>query len=144
MTGEISVHYAADPSYPPPSAAPSTAWKYKTYHLASIPLRKPRSVIDNASEFISTAIAAPFSFFSGHNAVPQATPEEVFSSDIDLKEDEVLEEERGEEAEVDDSPELGRKVRVLASDEKSLGAKARDRRRWQVAALRTTDARTGA
>ncbi|KAJ7110375.1 WD40 repeat-like protein [Mycena crocata] len=146
-TGEIAVHFASDPSHPPASAAPSDAWSKKSYILASIPLRKPRTIIDDAHAFISSAITTPLSFFSG-TPTPQATPEAVFSSHIDLGEDEVLEEERGEEAEVDDSPEWGRKVRVLgitnkSREEREIVEKARNRRRWQLTSLRQTDARTG-
>jgi len=145
-TGEITVHFACDPAYPPPSAVPSDAWRKKTFILASIPLRKPRTILDDAQAFLSSAIAAPLSFFSGAPS-PKATPEEVFSTHIDLGEDEVLEEERGEEAEVDDSPEWGRRVRVLAivnksREERDVVEKARNRRRWQITALRKTDART--
>ncbi|KAJ7492080.1 hypothetical protein FB451DRAFT_1216908 [Mycena latifolia] len=144
-TGEITVHFASDPSHPPPSAVPSDAWKKKSYILASIPLRKPRTLIDDAHAFISSAITSPLSFFSG--AAAPATPEAVFSSDIDLGEDEVLEEERGEEAEIDDSPEWGRSVRVLgiinkSKEEREIVEKARNRRRWQITPLRQTNART--
>ncbi|KAJ6611484.1 WD40-repeat-containing domain protein [Mycena sp. CBHHK59/15] len=147
QTGEISVHFASDPSHPPPSANPSDAWKRKTYILTSVPLRKPRTIIDDAHAFISSAITTPLSFITGR-AASQATPEAVFSSHIDLGEDEVLEEERGEEAEVDDSPEWGRKVRVLSiinksREEREISEKARNRRRWQITPLRQTDARTG-
>ncbi|KAF7347353.1 hypothetical protein MVEN_01491000 [Mycena venus] len=147
QTGEITVHFTSDPSHPPPSAAPSDAWKQKTYILASIPLRRPKGILDDAHAFISSAIATPLSFFSGA-ASPKATPEAVFSTDIDLAEDEVLEEERGEEAEVDDSPEWGRKVRVLgivnkAREEREIIEKARQRRRWQITAIRKADAPTG-
>jgi len=144
--GEITVHFTSDPSHPPPSAVTSDAWKKKTYILASIPLRKPKTILDDAHAFISSAITTPLSFFSGATS-PKATPEAVFSTDIDLGEDEVLEEERGEEAEVDDSPEWGRKVRVLgivnkAREEREIIEKARNRRRWQITAIRKTDART--
>lgn len=147
QTGEITVHFTSDPSHPPPSAATSDAWKKKTYILASIPLRRPKGILDDAHAFISSAITTPLSFFSGA-ASPQTTPEAVFSTDIDLAEDEVLEEERGEEAEVDDSPELGRKVRVLgiinkAREEREIIEKARERRRWQITTIRKSDARTG-
>ncbi|KAK7063725.1 hypothetical protein R3P38DRAFT_2819980 [Favolaschia claudopus] len=147
QSGEITVHFSSDPSYPPPSTARSYAWTSKTYILASIPLRKPKGVLDDAHAFISSAIAAPLSFFAGA-ASPKATPEAVFSTDIDLAEDEVLEEERGEEAEVDDSPEWGRKVRVLgivnkAKEEREALETTRNRRRWQITAIRKTDARTG-
>ncbi|KAJ7069044.1 WD40 repeat-like protein [Mycena belliarum] len=146
-TGEISVHFASDPTHPAASAVPSDAWTKKTYILASVPLRKPRTMLDDAQQFISSAITLPFSLFSAAPA-PQATPEAVFSSDIDLGEDEVLEEERGEEAEVDDSPEWGRSVRVLgivnkSKEEREIVEKARNRRRWQITPLRQTNARTG-
>jgi len=144
-TGEITVHFASDPSHPPPSAVTSDAWQRKTYILASIPLRKPKGILDDAHALISSAIATPFSFFG---ASPKATPEAVFNTDIDLGEDEVLEEERGEEAEVDDSPDWGRKVRVLgilnkSREEKEITEKARNRRRWQITTILKTDARTG-
>ncbi|KAJ7665090.1 hypothetical protein DFH06DRAFT_1186604 [Mycena polygramma] len=143
-TGEITVHFTSDPSYPPPSAAPSDAWKKKTFILVSIPLRRPRTMLDDAHALISSAITSPLALFGV--ASPQATPEAVFSTDIDLGEDEVLEEERGEEAEVDDAPEWGRKLRVLgivnkAREERDIIEKARNRRRWQITALRKTDAR---
>ena len=70
------------------------------------------------------------------------------TDEIDLGEDEVVEEERGEEAEVDDSPELLRRVLMIAvsnqpEDENSMSPKAINRRRWQIVPLRTTDKRTG-
>ena len=80
----------------------------------------------------------------------QARPDEVFNADIDLKEDEVLEEDKGEEAEVDDSPDLGRKVRIVTvpTGEKSmmdllLSENAKKRRKWVVTPLRMTNAKTG-
>jgi WD repeat-containing protein 23 len=104
--------------------------------------------MDDATAFLSSAVSTPLSFLSGRSVAPQATPEEVFSSDIDLNEDEVLEEERGEEAEVDDSPEPARRVRMLSivdkeKGDKALGQKAMNRRRWQIVPLRKSNARTG-
>lgn len=148
-SGEITVAFSCDPSYPPPGTPPSNSWKGKTYLLTAIPMRKPRTILDNASEFIASSILTPISFLTGTPAPPPARPDEVFNGDIDLNEDEVLEEEKGEEAEVDNSPEQGRKVRVIAvpTDEKDmldllLTEKARNRRRWVVTPLRTTYART--
>ncbi|KDR85585.1 hypothetical protein GALMADRAFT_234533 [Galerina marginata CBS 339.88] len=152
VTGEISVLFTCDPSYPlppPTGTAPSNAWQGKTYLLTSVPLRKPRTILDNASEFIASNILTPISFLTGAATAPPARPDEVFNGDIDLNEDELVEEERGEEAEVDDSAELGRKVRVVAvpTTEKNmmdllLSEKARSRRRWMVSPLRVTNART--
>ncbi|KAG9222364.1 hypothetical protein CCMSSC00406_0002699 [Pleurotus cornucopiae] len=145
-SGEITVQFEYDPTYPPTPQA-TGAWRNKTYVLASIPMRKPRTIIDDASEFLTSAVTAPLSLFG--LASPKPTPEEVYRSDIDIGEDEVVEEERGEEAEVDDSPEDIRKVRMLAlldkeTSDRTLGEKARNRRRWQVAPLRTVNARTAA
>ncbi|KAL0951704.1 hypothetical protein HGRIS_008379 [Hohenbuehelia grisea] len=148
QTGEITVHFEYDPSFPENAA---TAWQRKTYVLASIPLRKPRTMIDDASDFFVSNIGTPLtSLFSGKPTEPaRSTLDEVFNSDIDLKEDEVLEEERGEETEVDDSSEQRRNVRMLAivdklADDKNLNPNARNRRRWQISSLRTSNARTGA
>lgn len=96
---------------------------------------------------ITTAITSPISFFgSAFGGRSAARPEEVFDGNIDLKEEEVVEEERGEEGEVDDSPELGRRVRVIAvlkGSEGGLSDKALRRRKWVVSSLRTVNARTG-
>ena len=74
----------------------------------------------------------------------------MFNGDIDLREDEVLEEDKGEEAEVDNSPDLGREVRivVVSTEEKKmmdllLSEKAKKRRKWVVIPLRTANAKTG-
>ena len=74
----------------------------------------------------------------------------MFNGDIDLREDEVLEEDKGEEAEVDNSPDLGREVRIVAvsTEEKKmmdllLSEKAKKRRKWVVTPLRTVNAKTG-
>ncbi|KAF5385330.1 hypothetical protein D9615_001191 [Tricholomella constricta] len=146
-TGEISVHFNSDPSYSP-SEQRADAWKSKSYVLTSIPLRKPKTIIDDAAAFLSSAISTPLSFLSGRAPAPHASPDEVFSGPIDLDENEVLEEDRTEEAEVDDSHDLERKVRMMAivdkeESDKYLGEKAKNRRCWQVASLRRIDARTG-
>ena len=82
-------------------------------------------------------------------APPQAKPDEVFNGDIDLTEDEVLEEDKGEEAEVDDSADLARNVRIIAMStaEKNvmdllLSEEARKRRKWVVIPLRAFNAKT--
>jgi hypothetical protein len=108
-------------------------------------MRKPPTLVDNAAALISSAINNPLSIFG--QGAPKAPPEEVFSGDIDLAEDDVLEEERGEEAEVDDSPEPMRCIRMLTlvdkvRRDKLLGEKARARRRWEIISLRTTIKRT--
>lgn len=77
-----------------------------------------------------------------------ARPDQVFGGEIDLNEDEVVEGEKGEEAEVDDAPDLTRKVRVVAipSADKNelLSEAARKRRTWIVTPLRRMVAKTAA
>ena len=146
-TGEIAVGFTCDPTYPPPDKR-SDAWKSKSYILTSIPMRKPKSIIDDATAFFSSAFSTTESFFSGRSSAPQATPDEVFDGVIDLGEDEVIEEERGEEAEIDDSLEPTRQVRMITLAErtrsdKHLSAKALNRRHWEILSLRRVDARTG-
>ncbi|KAG6908271.1 hypothetical protein DXG01_005536 [Tephrocybe rancida] len=108
---------------------------------------QPKTLIDDAAAFLSSAISTPLSFLSGMGAAPQATPDEALTGPINLDENEVIEEDRSEEAEVDDSPDVERKVRMVVvadkhSDKATTGEKARNRRRWQVASLRRIDART--
>ncbi|KAF8445715.1 WD40 repeat-like protein [Boletus edulis BED1] len=143
-TQEISVSFSCDPTYPPPGSAGSDGWQRRKYILSSVPMRRPKSLIDNASALISATVAAPLSFFSGNvSTQPKSTPEEVFGGDIDLGEDEILEQDRGEEGEVDDSLELHRNLRLLSIDPRGAlpeGTSARKRRQWQVLALRTRSA----
>ena len=154
QTGEISVTFLSDPTYPPRDSpgARSNAWSKRAYILSAVPMAKPPTLVGNAAAFISSAITTPLSFLTGSadysgSSGPTATPEEVFNGDIDLAEDEVLEEERGEEGEVDDSLEPIRRVRMLtivnkAKDERRLGPHAKLRRQWETVPLRTSIKRT--
>ena len=106
--------------------------------------------MDDASEFLTSSFLTPLSYLTGNSSPQQARPDEVFNGDIDLAEDEVLEEDKGEEAEVDNSPDLGRKLRIVAvsTAEKSmmdllLSEKARKRRKWVITPLRIANAKTG-
>jgi hypothetical protein len=64
--------------------------------------------------------------------------EHVAGGQFDLTEDEVLEEERPEETEVDDDPNLVRKVRVVGYRRQTdlPNSKARDRKRWEILPIR--------
>ncbi|PPR06605.1 hypothetical protein CVT24_001790 [Panaeolus cyanescens] len=114
QTGEITVTFACDPSFPPPIAQANQGWRQKTYVLSAIPKRKPRTIMDDASEFIATSIFTPISRLTGGSPPKPARPDVVFDGDIDLREDEIVEEEQGEEAEIDDSQDMGRDLRVVA------------------------------
>lgn len=109
-------------------------------------MRKPRTILDNAAAFFSTALTPTLSVF-GAMSPRKATPDEVFNTgELDLREDEILEQDRSDEGEVDDSAERIRKVRVVATSTERLGTvgeKARLRRRWEVIPLRSTKRSTG-
>lgn len=146
---QVVATFAFDPSYPTVATHDTalSAWKDKIFLLTTIPLRKPRTIIDDASEILTSAISMPLSFFSSHAAPATPRPDEVFSSgDIDLREDEILEQDRSEEGEVDDSLEKYRHVRVIGvtkEDGQVVGEKAKARREWVVIPLRSTRSRTG-
>ncbi|TFK26691.1 hypothetical protein FA15DRAFT_667165 [Coprinopsis marcescibilis] len=140
-SGEITVHFGCDPAYPLPGAE-SDAWKSRRYVLSSIPMRQPRSIIDDASEFLTRNIFSPLSMLGGGQAPAQSKPDEVFDGRIELQEEDIVEEERGEEGEVDDSVELLRRVKVVTVGKKD-SQRAKKRRTWVVLPLRKTTARTG-
>jgi len=141
-TKEITVSFSSDPTYPPTATdgVASSTWRRKSYILSSIPMRKPRSLVDNTSDFLSSVASIPFSFFSSSTVhQPKANPEEIFNGNIDLTEDDILEEDRGDEGEADDSPEQIRRVRVLAIDPRNshqVNENAIKRRQWHISPLR--------
>ena len=149
MIGEITVQFSCDPTYPPTGTPTSNVWRQKSYLLTALPQRRPRTIIDDASDFIASNIIGPITFLTGGPPLSPARPDQVFGGEIDLNEDEVVEEERGEEAEVDDAADLTRKVRVVAMPtadkdrlDKMLSEAARQRRKWIVTPLRRMTAKT--
>lgn len=146
-TRNIVVTFSYDPSFPSTGREEAmSAWKDRVYLMTALPLRRPRTIIDDASELLTSAISVPFTFLSGRGTASKAQPGEVFDSgDIDLREDEILEQDRTEEGEVDDSPEPYRDVRVVGiskEDERTASEKAKARRQWIVIPLRATRNRT--
>ncbi|KAI0778307.1 WD40 repeat-like protein [Trametes elegans] len=144
-TKEVTVVFASDPSYPTSRRdSTSGAWKEKTYYLTSVPVRKPPTLIDNASALLNTAMSAPLALFG--KAPASSTPEEVFDGEIDLTENDLAEQDRTEAEEIDDSPDWLRPVKVVAlTQEEAAGASevARARRQWEVLPLRLSKHRTG-
>lgn len=157
QTKEITLTFAADPSFPQPSAPPPPgeapaaggdgsggAWKEKTYYLSSVPVRKPPTLIDNASALLTSAMSGPLALFGG--AKTNATPDMVFDGEIDLAEGELAEQDRNEAEEVDDSPDPLRPVKVVALHPEEVAGSsdaARLRRQWEILPLRQTKHRTG-
>ena len=148
-TKQILVRFQCDPAYPAvaPNSAPSNAWRKHSYVLTSVPQRKPRTIFDDATEALSAVVSNPLSPFTsifggaGSSKAGSSTVEAVHESDIDLREEELMEEDRGAEEEDDDSPELGRKVRVvMAKVGEALTDATKLRRAWEVIPLRWTRA----
>ncbi|KAI0825009.1 WD40 repeat-like protein [Trametes gibbosa] len=145
-TKEITVVFAADPTFPTSRRDSGVgAWKEKTYYLTSIPVRRPPTMIDNASALLTSALSHPLALFGG-KAGSNATPEQVFDGEIDLTEHELAEQDRNEAEEIDDSVEALRPVKVVAlTAEEAVGAseKAKLRRQWEFLPLRISKHRTG-
>lgn len=135
-TQQISITF----SYPPNFSSSPENWEKNTYLLASKPRVRPKSIIEQASDFISTAVTSSMTMISGvgHN---KARPDQVFDQgEIDLRDDEILDLDRGEEGEVDDSPDLLRVVRVVTVSphdyDKTVAPYKALRRRWELLPLR--------
>ena len=142
-TGLITVMFTCDPEYPD-NPHFDGEWRNKVYYLTSIPERKPRTIFDDAAEAIGNVLRSPLAFLQNPQLPPTSpTPDQTF----DLRDDEIEEQERAEEGEVDDSEQVHRHVRVVGvtlEEDRRLGDKARARRVWQVLPLRTVARRTGA
>ncbi|KAJ3010957.1 hypothetical protein NUW54_g2324 [Trametes sanguinea] len=123
----------------------SSTRKEKTYYLTSVPVRRPPSLMANASNMLNTAIAGPLAFFGGKGA-SNATPEQVFDGEIDLTENEIAEQDRNEAEEIDDSIDALRPVKVIAltaEEAENASEQAKLRRQWEVLPLRISKHRTG-
>lgn len=138
-TGRVTVEFENDPTF-----AGGTAWRTQTFYLTALPRRRSRTLLDNATDVLSSALRTPLSFL-GNSPIPAhdstaAGTDETFN----LREDEVEEQDRGEDTEVDDHPARDRAVRVIGltpEEQSELSDKAWVRRRWEVLPLRTTAAR---
>ena len=148
MSGRISVDFECDPTY---TSSQGDTWKKKSYLLASIPKRKPKSLL-------SSVLSNPLSAFGLPSPGPKspaanATIEDMRESGLDLREDELVERDWEETEEVDDSPDWHRYVKVIGvsrpsgfggddNGEAELTLAARERRTWEVLPLRNARAST--
>ncbi|KAG9124402.1 hypothetical protein FRC07_011762 [Ceratobasidium sp. 392] len=152
----LRVTFGSDPNYPLPGATdPRNAWRSMDYIVAGVPLQRPRSFLENTMAMMSNigaTLSKPQALLTNTPASPMgaAFGHEDTAADFDLRDDEVMEEDRtGGEDDTDDSPDLGRPVRVLELPigwlEKA-GAKLSDgalrRRQWEVIPLQSQRRRT--
>jgi len=121
--------------------AGGTAWRSKTFYVTALASRRPRTILDGASDALTSAFRSSFSLLAGVRVSPTDTTAAGTDDTFNLREDEVEEQERGEEAEVDDDPAHERAVRVIGltpGEHLGLSDKAWARRRWEVVPLRAT------
>ena len=138
-TGRLTVEFENDPEF-----TGSTAWRAKTFYLTALPRPRPRTLLDDASDVLTSAFRAPLSLFGSpsmpaHDSIAAGT-DETFN----LRQEEVEEQDRGEDAEADDDPARDRAVRVIGltrQEHHDLSDKAWARRQWEVLPLRSTVAR---
>jgi len=105
--------------------------------------------MDDASDFLqgaAAAISTPFASVLGMSGTPAPQTTVDDTGDIDLREDELSEVDRGEE-ELDDHPDPIRRVRVISlpyGAPQNVGPNTKARRQWEVIPLLKSKAMTGA
>ncbi|KAI0308330.1 hypothetical protein B0F90DRAFT_1681935 [Multifurca ochricompacta] len=138
-TSLLTIEFECDPAF-----VGGTAWQAQTFFLTALPRRRPRTLLDGATDALTSVLRSPLSLLGGP-PIPSRDPIAAGVDDtFNLREDEVEEQERGEEAEVDDDPARDRAVRVIGlapEEHHELSDKAWTRRRWEVVSLRATAAR---
>jgi WD repeat-containing protein 23 len=139
-TGRLTVEFENDPAF-----AGGTACSDQTFYLTALPRRRPRTLLDGATDVLASAFRSPLSFLGGPSLPAHDSTTAGTDDAFNLREEEVDEQERGEDAEVDDDPARDRAVRVIGltvEEQHELSDKAWARRQWEVLPLRTTAARS--
>ena len=137
-TGRLTVKFENDPEF-----AGGTAWSAKTFYVTALPRNRPRTLLDDATDALASAFRSPLSFFGGP-PIPDDSTAAGMDDTFNLRQEEVEEQDRGEDAEDDDDPARDRAVRVIGltpEEHRELGNKAWARRQWAVVPLRTAAAR---
>lgn len=138
-TGHLTVNFENDPEF-----ASGTTWRAKTFYVTALPRHRPRTLLDNATDVLASAFRTPLSFFGGPPIPAHDTTAAGMDETFNLRQEEVEEQDRGEDAEDDDDPARDRAVRVIGltpEEHRELGDKAWARRQWTVLPLRTAAAR---
>jgi hypothetical protein len=106
-------------------------------------MQRAPGILGNATQFFSSTASRLIPVGSNNRRPSRSNTNDIGDfGDFDLRDDEVMEEERGEEGDVDDSVENRRDVRVLSlpltldEDGVNGGSRmARNRRRWEIVPL---------
>lgn len=102
--------------------------------------------MDDAAEAFTSFTANPLSPLSAMFSLPasKSQADEVSNSNIDLREDELMEEDRGENEEADDSQEPLRRIRLVTLDnsqeQEEITEATKLRRSFEVIPLRRSRA----
>lgn len=139
--GTVSVRF------PTSSSAP----RGQEFILAALPSRKPRTLLDNVADTITSAattvLFAPLAFTGLTSPGPSATSHtvnEMEGAEFMLQEHELADEDILNEESADDNPERLRHVRVFQRDHRTnLGPEARTRRQWEVIPILREKVQTG-
>ena len=127
-----------------PEFSGGTAWRAKTFYLTALPRLRPRTLLDDATNVLTSAFRAPLSLFGSPSIPANGSIAAGTDDTFNLRQEEVEEQDRGEDAETDDDPARDRAVRVIGltrQEHLELGDKAWARRQWEVLPLRATVAR---
>ncbi|KAI0275304.1 hypothetical protein BC834DRAFT_43047 [Gloeopeniophorella convolvens] len=138
-TGLLTAEFQGDPAF-----EGGTAWRARTFYVTALPRRRLRTFLDGASDAFANVLRTPLSLLGGAATTARDPMAAGTDDSFNLREDEVEEQERGEEAEVDDAPALDRAVRVIGvtpEEHREISERAWVRRRWEVVPLRATAAR---
>ena len=123
-----------------PEFADGTAWRAKAFYLTALPRPRPRTLLDDATNVLTSAVRAPLSMFGipsipAHDSIAAGKDDTINSRPEELEE---------QDAEVDDDPAHDRAVCVIGLMQQGhleFSDKASARRQWEVLPLRTTVAR---
>ena len=142
-TGMIRICFSCDPSYPPHSTSPSNLWRERDYVLGALSKPRPKSLVDSAADFFSSA-AALVSFNPFGAPSSESSTAHVADGQYDLRDEEILEEERIADEQDDSSPEPRREVRMLTfpmgwmdKDERK-DPRGCERRKWEIVSLQSS------
>src|SRR6266478_4895869 len=92
QTGRLTVEFENDPEF-----VGDTAWRAKTFYLTALPRPRPRTLLDDATNVLTSAFRAPLSLFCS-TSIPSHDPIAAGTDEtFNLRHEEVEEQDRGED-----------------------------------------------
>lgn len=133
--------------FPVASSAPGG----EEFQLAALPSSKPRTLMDNVADTLtsaaSTVFFAPLSLTGltspGPSQTSHATVDEIEGADFSLREHELADEDIVNDESTDDNPEKLRRIRVLRRQRTILNPHAQERQQWEIISILREKVSTG-